>query len=99
MSIGGLLLDLAPFVALCVGIGLARRRHPTSGIPLAAAGAIAGVVLAAAGTWRPLLGLIAISGFLFGIEVDRPGNPRRRALGMLGIAVGLFALLIAGVYA
>ena len=28
-----------------------------------------------------------------------PGNPRRRALGMLGIAVGLFALLIAGIYA
>ncbi|HEX3243257.1 MAG TPA: hypothetical protein VHQ97_09270 [Solirubrobacterales bacterium] len=52
-----------------------------------------------AGSWRPLLGLIGIAGFLFGLEADLPGNPARRALGMLGIAVGLFALLIAGLYA
>jgi hypothetical protein len=99
MSFVDLLLVLAPFAALCIGVGLARRGHRRSGVPLAAAGGIAAIGLAAEGTWRPLLGLIAISGFLFGIEVDRPGNPRRRALGMLGIAVGLFALLIAGVYA
>jgi hypothetical protein len=66
---------------------------------LAALATVAAIALAATGTLRPLLGLIAISGFLFGIAVDKPGDPRRRALGILGIAVGLIALLIAGLYA
>jgi hypothetical protein len=99
MSSVGLLLVLAPFAALCIGVGLARRGHSAFGVPLAAAGAIAAIGLAAVGTWRPLLAVIAISGFVFGLEVDRPGDAKRRALGLLGIAVGLFALLIAGVYA
>jgi hypothetical protein len=99
MSLPGLLRDLAPIAALAVGVGLARRGHRGPGIALAAIAAVAVVAFAAAGTWRPLLGMIAISGFLLGIEVDLPGNPRRRALGILAIAVGLFALLINAVYA
>ena len=99
MSLVDLLPVLAPFAALCIGVGLARRGHRRSGVPLAAAGGIAAIGLAAEGTWRPLLGVIAIFGFVFGLEVDRPGDAKRRALGLLGIAVGLFALLIAGVYA
>jgi hypothetical protein len=42
---------------------------------------------------------VAVSGFLFGIDVDAPGDWRRPALGIVGVGIGLFALLIAGLYA
>jgi hypothetical protein len=99
MNLARLLLVIAPILALCVGGGLARRGHGRVGVLIGTVGVVGALALAVSGTWRPLLGLIAISGFLFGIEADRPGNPGRRALGILGIAVGLFALLAATFYA
>jgi hypothetical protein len=99
MDVAGEVVVFAPIVALCVGVGLARRGHRQLGLLIVAVGTVAAIALALAGSWRPLLGLIGIAGFLFGLEADLPGNPARRALGMLGIAVGLFALLIAGLYA
>jgi hypothetical protein len=59
----------------------------------------AGVIFAILGSWKPILGLTAITGLIGGLEVDRSGNPGRRALGLLGVATGLFALLIANLYA
>jgi hypothetical protein len=99
MSLADQLAAIAPIVAFCVGVGLSRRGHRRIGIAAAAVGVVAALIMAATGAWRPLLGLIAISGFLVGIEVDVAGSAGRRALGMLGVAVGLFALLTAAVYA
>jgi hypothetical protein len=89
----------APIVAFCIGVGLVRRDRRAVGLGLVGAGVAGAVVLAMLDTPRPLIGLIAIAAFGFGLEIDRPGVPRRRALGLLGLTVGMFALLIGGLYA
>jgi hypothetical protein len=98
MDLAGQLAVVTPILALCVGGGLVRRKHQTVGIALVASAVAAVVLLAIFGSWRPIVGMISIVGFLVGLEVDRPGKPRRRALGLLGITVGMFALLIAVAY-
>jgi hypothetical protein len=67
-------------------------------LALAGAAGIAVIVLAALGNFRPLAWLIGIAALLGGIYIDEPGVPRRRALGFLGVAIGLFALVIASFY-
>jgi hypothetical protein len=88
----------ASIVGFCVGIGSVRRGHRTIGVALLFAAAVVVAALALFGNWRPLVGLIAIAGFLGGLEADDPRSPRRRALGVLGIAIGFCALLIAVLY-
>lgn len=98
MSLASDLSVVAPAMSFCVGGGLMRRDRRILGMVLITIGALAALALAAAGTWRPLVGLIAIAGMAMGLEVDLPGNPRRRALGLLGVAIGLFALIVAVIY-
>jgi len=93
------IVAIALFGIFGVGIGLLRRNHRRVGIVLIASAVIAGGALAVSGSWRPILGLIAFAGLLGGIETDRQGDPKRRALGLLGIAVCLFALTISAFYA
>jgi hypothetical protein len=88
-----------PIVVFCIGVGLVRRDHRAIGAGLVGAAVVGAVVLALFSTPRPLIGLIAIAGFAFGLEIDQPGVPRRRALGLLGLTVGMFALLIGALYA
>jgi len=90
---------LALIGAFCVGIGLARRSHRSAGVLLAGAAVAAAIALALSGSWRPVLYLLAIAGLLGGLAVDRPGDPARRALGLLGIATFLFALTTSALYA
>jgi hypothetical protein len=54
--------------------------------------------MAVLGNLRPLIGLIGITAFLGGIEVDRQGIPARRAVGLLAVSVGFIALGIAHFY-
>ncbi len=98
MSAAAVIAGVASIGALCVGVGLLRRGRRTAAALLAGAVVVAAVP-ATFGEWRPLLVLIAIAGFFVGMRADLPGHPARRALGLLGITVGLFALLIAAVYA
>lgn len=88
-----------PIVAFCIGVGLVRRDHRAVGLGLTGAAVAGALVIALFDTPRPLIGLIAIAAFGFGLEIDRPGVPRRRALGLLGLTVGMFALLIGALYA
>lgn len=90
---------IAPMGVFCIGVGLLRRAHRSSGLALAASAVGAAGILAIAGVWRPMLGLIAIAGFLGGLEVDRPGDTRKRVLGLLGVAAGMLAALIGTFYA
>ena len=77
---------------------MTRRDHRGAGLALVASAVVVVVILAISVSWRPALGLIAIVGLFGGLEIDRPGDPKRRALGLLGVAVGLFALIIAAFY-
>lgn len=53
-------------------------------------------MLAVLGSWRPGLYLLAAASLFAGLEVDRAGHPGRRALGLLGIAIWMVVLVIAG---
>ena|ERR1700761_4578440 len=98
MNTAGQVAAVASILAFVVGLGLARRSHRTTGVALLGGAVVTAFVLAASGEWRPLLAVIAIAGFFGGLTADRPGNPGKRALGLLGITIGMFALVIAGVY-
>jgi hypothetical protein len=89
---------IAPIGAFCIGGGLARRDHRLIGVGLIVFAVLSVLVLAALGMRRPLVGLVAVTGIFMGLEVDLPGNARRRALGLLGVAVGFFALIVAAFY-
>jgi hypothetical protein len=96
VSAAAQLAVVAPVASLALGVGTIRRGRPAIGWTILAAGATEAVVLACLGSPRPLLGLIAIAAFAFGLELDANG---RRALGLLGVSAGMFVLLTAVVYA
>jgi len=62
---------------------------------LIAVGAVAALTLLALGHARPLVGLLAVLGFTGGIVADERG---KRGWGLMGITVGLFALITAVMY-
>jgi hypothetical protein len=98
MGLPLLLVAAVPIVCFCFGVGLIRRDRRRLGAVIVALAPIVAAAFAASGNWRPLGALIAVSAFLGGLEADLPGHPARRALGLLGITVGLFALLATGLY-
>jgi len=91
---------MAVFAIFSLGVGLVRRRErPAVGWALIGVAAAVAIVLAGSGHPRAVLILVWILGFGIAMEVDRPGQPARRALALLSIGVGFFALCAAGVYA
>lgn len=81
------------------GIRLVREGiNRRAGILLAGAATTIGLLLGISGSWAPVLYLFAAASLTAGVEIDRPGHPGRRALGLLGIAVWFVALVVAGVY-
>lgn len=93
-------LSTAGIFAL-IGLGatavrLIREGERRIGFSLAAGLVGLATVLAVLGSWRPGLYLVAAASLFAGLEVDRAGHPGRRALGLLGIAIWMVVLVIAG---
>jgi hypothetical protein len=84
-----------PILAVAIGAGLFQRAYRGWGLALMGLGLAIAVGLLVSGRARPLLGLIGFAGLIGGPIVDEQG---KRALGLAGIAVGLFALVIAVFY-
>jgi hypothetical protein len=78
--------------ALAVGVGLLRRRHPWWGAVLAGSAVLGTILLAVLGTYRPLIFMAGASLFVIAISADARGH---RGIGIVGLAVGLPALVLA----
>jgi uncharacterized membrane protein len=98
VSFGAEVAAIGPIVAIAFGAGFVRRARPVIGWTLVVCGSLGVVTLALFGHLRPLVGLVGIAAFLFGLEVDQAGAPARRTLAFLSVAVGFFALAIAHLY-
>lgn len=84
--------------ALASGVRLVREGRRQAGLTLSGLAILVGGILAAFGSWAPILYMLAGTALFSGVEMDRPGHPVRRALALLGIAIWFVALVIAGQY-
>jgi hypothetical protein len=87
---------VGPILAVAVGGGLIKRDQQAWGAVLVVLGVGAAVALLVLGNTRPIVGLVAFAGLVGGFVADERG---RRGVGLAGIGVGFFALLIAYFYA
>jgi hypothetical protein len=86
---------VVPILAVLVGVGLWKRGKRHAGWAFVTLGSTPAVVLLILGHVRPLVGLVAILGLVGGIVADEHG---KRAWGLLGISIGVFALSAAAIY-
>jgi uncharacterized membrane protein len=84
----GQLAVVAPAVAFCIGSGLVRRERRAASFAFLVVALVGALILAASGSWRPILYVIFLAGLFTGLQVDRPGSTSRRALALIASVRG-----------